>query len=138
MQTEQGTLESIASGKNTGAALVAMGKWAAHRRLLLRPPGVGAVEPLSPLFDSAALPAVFEKLLLLASATTRTMSAGGGSGGDVGSGQQQQQQQQGDEEGLLGEARAGLDDLLRWAMPNLVSEACSRVSALVCIKVGAV
>ncbi|CAN0475189.1 unnamed protein product, partial [Ectocarpus sp. 8 AP-2014] len=24
-----------------------------------------------------------------------------------------------DEEGLLGEARAGLDDLLRWAMPNL-------------------
>lgn len=130
MQTDQGTLESIASGRNTGAALVAMGKWAAHRRLLVRPPGVGAAEPLSPLFDSAALPAVFEKLLLLASGTTRTVSAGGGSGGDVGSGQQQQRQ--GDEEDLLGEARAGLDDLLRWAMPNLVSETCSCLSAVVC------
>ncbi|CAB1115268.1 unnamed protein product [Ectocarpus sp. CCAP 1310/34] len=117
-QTIEGTLESIASGKNTGAALVAMGKWAAHRRLLRRPPGVGAAEPLSPLFDSAALPAVFEKLLLLASATTKKTSAGGGSDGDVGSGQQQQQRQ-GNEEGLLGEARAGLDNLLRWAMPNL-------------------
>lgn len=106
---------------------------------------------MSPLFDSAALPAVFERLLLLATTTAATTTAttttrmsnssrGGSSfasgGGDQNQQHQQQERQQGivGEEGggqvrddgcgddaLLREAKAGLDGLLRWALPSLVS-----------------
>lgn len=146
-QTLQGMLESIAADENTGAALVAMSKWAAHRCLLPSPGGAGAGadtsagagaggESVSPLFDSAALPAVLERLLLMATATAATGAGNGqlcASGGD--------QRQQGSaagaggsrgedgcgsggsgsgEEELLEEAKAGLEELLRWALPSLV------------------
>lgn len=131
-----------------------MAKWAAHRRLLPPPPAAhggragGAGESVSPLFDSNALPAVFEKLLLLATRTVKTaprnrlvaVDAEGGSFGPLGDRRQHQYPQQrgwagdegemrygdhgggggGDDE-LLEEARAGLDELLRWALPSLVS-----------------
>lgn len=148
----QRKLESIAAGSNTGAALVAMSRWAEHRSLLPSPsasgaggPGAGAgaggAESVSPLFDSAALPTVFEKLLLLATATTTTAAAAaaaragdgplcpadesqqgrewaGETGGRVGGGDGNGD---GDGDGMLDEAKAGLDDLLRVALPNLVS-----------------
>ncbi|CAN0207728.1 unnamed protein product, partial [Hapterophycus canaliculatus] len=152
-------LESIASGSNTSAALVAMSRWAAHRRLLRSPGGGGegwrggrggGGESLSPLFDSAALPAVFERLLMMASsvatmkaavgaaaaaaaaaATGMATRCGGGARGLRGD-QPQPQQQQGqgggavvedgclsEEEDLLEEAKTGLEELLRWALPDL-------------------
>lgn len=106
----------------------------------------GRGESVSPLFESAALPAVFERLLLLATTTATATTARtsnrsrGGPSCTSGGAQQQQQQQRGLEgeggaeeergqvrddgdgdEALLGEAKAGLDELLRWALPSLVS-----------------
>lgn len=163
-------LESIAAGSNTGAALVAMSRWAAHRRRLPSPGGAGAKgaagpglgpgagpwaragagggEAVSPLFDSEALPAVFERLLLLATTTAATTRIGDGGplcpGGGGDNHQQQHRRRQGERRGwaaaetvggsrggvgdgdggdgddLLEEAKSGLDDLLRWALPSLV------------------
>lgn len=129
----QGRLESIAAGSNTGVALVAMSKWAAHRRLLPSPGGAGGPggKSVSPLFDSAALPTVFERLLLLATATTTPTGAGNGplclSNGNQQEGERAPETgggRDGDGSGggeeVLEEATAGLDDLLRWALPSLV------------------
>lgn len=65
---------------------------------------------LSALFDSAALPAVFERLLLLATTTTAA-EAGDCSGSDGRSRKEAFE---------LEEVKAGLEELLRWALPNLV------------------
>lgn len=149
----QRKLESIAAGSNTGAALVAMSRWAEHRSLLPSPSasgaggpeagaGAGGAESVSPLFDSAALPTVFERLLLLATATTTTTAAAAAAAARAGDGplcpaDESQQEREwagetggrvgggdgngdGDGDGMLDEAKAGLDDLLRVALPNLV------------------
>ena len=86
-------MESIASGQNTVAALLAIGDWAAFRRR--------ACSSLSPLFDSAALPNILAKLLTTPSP-----------------------------EGGCQDLRMGLEQLLRWALPNLV---CVCVFVVVCV-----